>query len=334
MNHRADDPHPLESSSNGEAEGPGGGGEPGKESSADEELVDFSLFGDWTSWSSALVLVALFPVTAACLWPLAAVVAAVLPGGTGLWLLLYFAALLVVLIPGLEFLQVWLIGRGTRRPTAEEQAVLDPAFEDVLSRLGRGSKRRYRLRVLDDDNLNAAAGGGSLVMVTTRALHTLPDDQLKAVLAHELGHHAGLHPLVLLAQSWMYVPIAVVAWLSVRVHNLLAWITGLRMHWGLYLFLMGAALFLRLMLLILGLVLRLANLILVSFGRRAEYRADDMGVALGYGQSLEHALRTIEGIAPAQPEPSGAGSWLTNLESTHPPTAKRIERIRKTMAAS
>ena len=334
MNDQTDDPGPLEASPNGGAGGPGGGGEPGKESSADEGLVNFSWFGDWTSWSSALVLVALLPITGACLWPMAAIVAAVLPGSTDLWLLLYFVALPVVLIPGLEFLQVWLIGRGTRRPTAEEQAVLEPAFEDVLSRLGRGSKRRYRLRVIDDDNLNAAAGGGSLVMVTTRAVHTLPDDQLKAVLAHELGHHAGLHPLVLLAQGWMYLPISIVAWLSAKFHNVLAWITGLRMHWGVYLFLMGAALFLRLMLLILGLVLRLANLILVFFGRRAEYRADDMGVALGYGESLEQALRTIEGTVQAQPEPSGVGSWLTNLESTHPPTAKRIERIRKTMAAS
>ena len=188
------DPGPLEASPNGGAAGPGGGGEPGKESSADEGLVNFSLFGDWTSWSSALVLVALLPIhgrlfvadggdcrscAAGQHRPLAAAVFCGFAGGAD---------------PALEFLQVWLIGRGTRRPTAEEQAVLEPAFEDVLSRLGRGSKRRYRLRVIDDDNLNAAAGGGSLVMVTTRAVHTLPDDQLKAVLAHELGHHAGLQP--------------------------------------------------------------------------------------------------------------------------------------------
>ena len=334
MNDHTDDSHLLGASSNGEAEPPGGGGEAGTASSGDEALVDFSLFGDWTSWSAALVLVALFPITAACLWPLAAIVAAIVPGGTGLWFGLYFAALAVVLIPGLEFLQVWLIGRDTRQPTAEEQTVLEPAFQEVLSRLGRGSKRRYRLRVIDDDNLNAAAGGGSLVMVTTRALHTLPDHQLKAVLAHELGHHSGLHPVVLLAQGWMYVPIGIVAWIAVKIHNIVKWISEKKVHTGVYLFLLGFALFLRLILLVLGLVLRLANLILVFFGRRAEYRADDMGVALGYGPSLEQALRTIEGTAPAELQPSGAASWLTNFESSHPPTAKRIERIRKTMAAS
>ena len=333
MHDETEDPRPSEASSSSDAEGRGGGVEPDKESSAEDGLVNFSLFGDWTSWSSALVLVALFPVTAACLWPMAVIVGAVLPGGASLWALLYFAALPVVLIPGLEFLQVWLIGRGTRRPTAEELAVLEPAFEDVLSRLGRGSKRRYRLRVLDDDNLNAAAGGGSLVMVTTRALHTLPDDQLKAVLAHELGHHAGLHPLVSLAQGWVYLPIWIVAWLAEKIHNIVAWISGRKMRLNLYLFVVGVGLFLRLILLVLVLVLRLAYIILVFFGRRAEYRADDMGVALGYGQSLEQALRTIEGTAPAEPEPSGMGSWLTSLESTHPPTPKRIERIRKTMAA-
>ena len=280
------------------------------------------------------MLVALFPVTAACLWPLAAIVAAVLPGSIDLWLLLYLVAVPVVLIPGLGFLQVWLIGSGTRRPTAEEQAVLNPAFNEVLSRLGRGGKRRYRLRVIDDDYINAAAGGGSLVMVTTRALHTLPDDQLKAVLAHELGHHAGLRPLVLLAQAWMYVPIRIVAWVAAKIHNIVAWISGQKMGTSVYLFLLGVSLFLRLILLALGLVLGLANLIVVFFGRRAEYRADDMGVALGYGQDLEGALRTMESTAPAELRPAGAGSWLTNLGDTHPPTAKRIERIRKTLAAS
>lgn len=334
MNDHADDSHSLGASSNGEAESPGGEGEASAASSADEALVNFSLFGDWTSWSSALVLVALLPITAVCLWPMAAIVAAILPGATYHWFLLYFAALAVVLIPGLELLQVWLIGRDTRQPTTEEQAVLEPAFREVLSRLGRGSKRRYRLRVIDDDNLNAAAGGGSLVMVTTRALHTLPDDQLKAVLAHELGHHAGLHPLVLLAQGWMYVPIRIVAWVAAKLHKIVVWISGQKVNNRVYFALLAVALLLRLMLFVLGLVLRLANLILVSFGRRAEYRADDMGVALGYGHSLERALRTIEGTAPAELQPSGAGSWLTNLESTHPPTAKRIERIRKTMAAS
>ena len=102
---------------------------------------------------------------------------------------------------------------------------------------------------------------------------------------------------------------------------------------GVYWSLLGVSLFLRLMLLVLGLVLRLANLILVFFGRRAEYRADDMGVALGFGQGLEGALRTMESTGPGELQPAGAGSWLTNLESTHPPTAKRIERIRKTLAA-
>lgn len=335
MNDRPDDPGRLDASPNGEPEPPADG-EPDTASSADEGLVDFSLFGDWTSWSSALVLVALLPITAACLWPLAAIVAAILhTAGQHRFLA---AAVLGGSAVGADPRSGVSAGLADRQrhktPHPGGQAVLDPAFSEVLSRLGRGSKRRYRLRVIDDDHINAAAGGGSLVMVTTRALHTLPDDQLKAVLAHELGHHAGLHPVVLLAQAWMYVPIRIVAWVAARIHNIVAWISGRKVSPGVYWFLLGVSLFLRLMLLALGLMLRLANLILVFFGRRAEYRADDMGVALGYGQDLEGALRTMESTAPAEIQPSGAGSWLTNLEDTHPPTAKRIERIRKTLAAS
>ena len=71
----------------------------------DDGAIDLGRLGDWTSWSSLLVLLLLAPLTALCLTPFVFVASEVLPGGFWLWMILYFAALAVVLIPGLEFLQ-------------------------------------------------------------------------------------------------------------------------------------------------------------------------------------------------------------------------------------
>ena len=192
--------------------------------------VDFRYLGDWTSWSSLLVLLLLFPLTALCLTPFVFVASAVLPGSFGLWMILYFAALPLVLIPGLEFLQVRLVCPESRKPDPEELARLMLLWNRVLAGVGKGKKRRYRLRVADDYRVNAAAGGGSLVIVTTRALTSLPDSQLEAVLAHEFGHHVGFHPTMLLAQQWLARPLDWGDRLSVAMHNLLASLTRWQMH--------------------------------------------------------------------------------------------------------
>ena len=294
-------------------------------------LMDFKRFGDWTSWSSVLVLVALLPVTVVCLSPFAAIAGEILPGDFITWIVVYFAGLVVVLIPGLGFLQIWLIARGSRLPTSEELDRLTPAWEDVLSRVGKGSNRRYQLRVLDDPyNLNAFAGGGCVVMITTRSLWYLPEDQLRAVLAHELGHHAGMHPVVLLAQAWMYRPIAAFAWLTATVHNLLARIS--QSITSPIFFLVALLIFaLRMLLYILGMIVRIADLILLFFGRRAEYRADGMAVSLGYGNSLIAALLTIECEHPEELVQQATGSLLADLKKTHPPIPRRVQRIQEAM---
>ena len=294
--------------------------------------VNFGRLGDWTSWSSLLVLLLLAPLTALCLAPFTAVAAAVLPGDFVLWTILYFAALLLVFIPGLEFLQVWLVCPGSRKPSPEELARLMPLWDGVLAGVGRGKRRRYRIRVADDHRVNAAAGGGSLVIVTTRALATLPDGHLEAVLAHEFGHHVGFHPLVLLAQQWLGKPLDWAARLSITVHNLLAWLTGWRMHPIALVVVWAGVLLIRLALAVLDAVVKVAMLILLFFGRRAEYNADSVATKLGYGRELMGALGEMErqdaGALAHQEAPARASPFW----DTHPPTPKRIAKIHETMS--
>ena len=306
----------------------------GDSHSGGDGSVDFGRAGDWTSWSSLLVLLLLAPLTALCLAPFAFVASEVLPGGFWLWMILYFAALAVVLIPGLEFLQVWLVCPQSRKPSPEEMSRLTPLWDRVLARIGKGKRRRYRLRVADDQRINAAAGGGSLVIVTTRAMTSLPDNQLEAVLAHEFGHHVGFHPIMLLAQQWMARPLGWAERLSVAVHNLLAWLSGWRMHLLAFVLVWVAILAIRLALLALDAIVKAASFLLLFLGRQAEYKADTIATRLGYGCPLITALAEIERHYQAALDCQQAPVPTSPLWDTHPPTPNRIERIRHAMNES
>ena len=67
------------------------------------------------------------------------------------------------------------------------------------------------LAVTDSPELNAYACGGHVVAVSTGALELLPDDELHGVLAHELGHHLGLHTVALTITHWLSLPIITLA---------------------------------------------------------------------------------------------------------------------------
>ena len=296
--------------------------------------VDLRPLGDWTSWSSLLVLLLLVPLTGLCLAPFVFVVSGVLPGSFDLWMILYFAALPLALVPGLEFLQVRLVCPDSRKPMPDESARLLPLWDRVLARVGKGKRRRYRLRVADDHRINAAAGGGSLVIVTTHALNELPDRQLEAVLAHEFGHHVGLHPIVLMAQQWLAWPLDWASRLSVAVHKLLAWLTRWPMPLLLRVLVWTVVLLIRLALLALDAIVKIAALVLLFLGRHAEYHADAVATELGYGGELVEALSKMENHDAMDRSLEPVPVPVSPLWDTHPPTSKRLNRIRNLMATT
>ena len=82
-----------------------------------------------------------------------------------------------------------------RYPTPQERAKLEPVWREVTARAGVEG-RNYELWVEDSDGLNAVAAAGHIVGVTRFAMNELPNGELAAVMAHELGHHVGGHALV------------------------------------------------------------------------------------------------------------------------------------------
>ena len=107
---------------------------------------------------------------------------------------------------------------GAGRATNDEAARLEPAWRSVAQQLGI-RPRRYALAVLPSDELNAFACGGSLLVVTSYAIETLPRDEMTGVLAHELAHHLGFHTVALTVRQWLSLPIFLLARVGFFLQN-------------------------------------------------------------------------------------------------------------------
>jgi Zn-dependent protease with chaperone function len=174
--------------------------------------------------------------------------------------------------------------------------------------------------------VNAVATFGHLIAVTRGAM-ALPDAELEGILAHELGHHLKFHTFVTTAVFWFTLPvIAVVYVISFfrRVLRMLGWFFWLSGLFGLLLVVLWL---LGLIAGLLFLSISVQYVLLLLFGRFAEYSADDTAVQLGFGSGLLSALQMMAVV-----EPVGEPPTLTDrFWASHPPLYKRIRRLEHTV---
>ncbi len=211
---------------------------------------------------------------------------------------------------------------GARAPTPQEAALLESCWIDVCLH-SRLRPDRFVLAVADSEEMNAFASSGHLVVVTTGALHSLPDDELRGVLAHEVGHHLGFYGVALLTGYWLALPVHAVASIGFLVGRLAAAATE-RAGAG-PLAVLGDAV---------GLLLRAVSWAFLApvlafqavggiVGRSAELRADERAVQLGFGPELAAAMRRS---LPSQPTHAERG-LAERLFGAHPPMRTRIARV-------
>jgi len=182
---------------------------------------------------------------------------------------------------------------------------------------------------------NAFATGRSpstaVVAVTEGILARMNEQELAAVIAHELGH---IKHWDMLVQTIVAAMASAIMWLA----NMAQWgamFGGRDDDEG------GGNLIVTILVSIVASIA--AMLIQLAVSRSREYMADDFSAKLmGSGQPLSNALmRLHEGarqvppgeIAPATSHmfiaPSGAGRTLMNLFSTHPSLEARLENLKK-----
>ncbi|MEU2828359.1 M48 family metalloprotease [Streptomyces lavendulae] len=209
------------------------------------------------------------------------------------------------------------------RPLPHELAVLAPVWREVTARAGVDGSR-YQLWIEEGEELTASGAGGHLVIVTRRALETLPTSQLAAVLAHELGHHTAGHAWAQLLGWWYALPGRLARWALAAAAR-----SGRRRIRDVPPFavvLSGALVALagyRALFVTFGLPLLLLALpfLIAAVSRRTELRADRHAAALGFGPPLTQVLT-------AEPEEDGPG-LLRRLLSSHPDHRTRLHHLQR-----
>ncbi|MGA5290508.1 M48 family metalloprotease [Streptomyces pseudogriseolus] len=226
-----------------------------------------------------------------------------------------------------------------RYPTPQERAKLEPVWREVTARAGVDG-RTYELWVEDSDSLNAVAAAGHIVGVTRFAMNNLPNGELAAVMAHELGHHVGGHAWSGLLGYWYALP-GRIAWRLLRA------VTGFLFQVSRAFSCIGVAFFgvcvgglalatitslYGLPLLVLGMPYALA-----AVGRRSELRADRHAAALGFAPMLaavldklhqQEQLRTAALTAASQGAPV-PGTAASRLLSSHPDYHTRLHHLQQ-----
>jgi Zn-dependent protease with chaperone function len=212
---------------------------------------------------------------------------------------------------------------GARLPTPDERRHLEPLWQGVLlhTRMGR---RRFVLAVADSDDLNAFASGGNLVVITTGAIKSLPAAELQGVMAHEIGHHLGLESVAVTLGYWMALPVLAFARVGFFLQNVARAATQSFAESPLFTTI-GKAI--AAVLTAIAWVFQSSIIAWQSIAgatsRKAEYRADERAVQLGFGPELAAAMRR----SVADEMPSGARTWAERLFGSHPPLRTRIARV-------
>ena len=207
-----------------------------------------------------------------------------------------------------------------------------PELYSTVERLSRQADLpKPTVAVADSRVPNAFATGPtrskSVVCVTTGIVNTLDDDELEGVLAHELAHIKNRDMAVMTIASLLStIAFVVVRW---------GWLFGGRRNRG------GGIIVAVLVSLVVWVV---SYLLIRALSRYREYAADRGGARItGKPSALASALVTIDGSMDRVPEedlreqsemnaffiiPIESG-FIGRLFSTHPPTEKRVERLRE-----
>src|SRR5664279_2052976 len=221
------------------------------------------------------------------------------------------------------------------QPVTREQ--LPRAYEVVERLAAKDGLPMPKIYVIPSESPNAFATGRNpqhaSVAVTHGILGLLTDEELEGVLAHELGHVNNRDILISSVAATIAGAITMLASMGYWA-SLFGGMGGRddRDRGG------GGG-FVALLMLILAPIA--ATLIQLAVSRSREYQADATGAQLtGNPYALASALKKLDACSkriPMQASPSNAhlfivapllsGVSFANLFSTHPPIAKRIERL-------
>ena len=209
---------------------------------------------------------------------------------------------------------------GCRVPIGSERRRLQPILDEITKRVTEKTELDLKpvLYMIDDPAPNAMAIGSHSVAVTRGLFDSFDDNEIKGVLAHELGH---LFYRDTRQSAAMYGAF----WPTLIVHRVVAIIVAFTTpNSGMaFIFIGGFYIFMLIILWVIIGLLWLWNLMINLISRQQEYRADAFAAELGLRNEI------IQGLEKLAMMDFGKKGLIARLQDTHPNIMLRIGRLER-----
>lgn len=244
----------------------------------------------------------------------------------------YGTAILLTLLGlskvGHVFLKLFLGGRDA---IGRERNIIDPLLKTVLdeANLKKGTNftiENINLLIKDIKDPNALAFGYNTIMLTDGLLKTANEEELKAVIAHEVGHLYYKDSVTLISIVFGNFATRVCMWLYAIYAAISTFVMGIFGRMGLVGCIVALFAIIPLLVFLPVVIInwvgqKILEITLLWHGRKAEYRADKFADELGFGPGLIGFLEKIHMITESD------NSFFSRITSTHPAPMKRIGRL-------
>lgn len=211
--------------------------------------------------------------------------------------------------------------------TQDDKDYLLPIFEEVYEEAKNYTpniNQDIELYVTDSMAVNAFAVGRKTVAVTRGAIYAFSEDELKGILAHELGHMANGDTKALLIQLVGNGFFSLIIFALRLIMNIIQMISNALSGKNVVILVIAfVAFFSRLLIDVsIFLLLFIGDVIIALNSRYSEYLADEYSYLIGFGEDLKSALYVISKISMPR-----KATLTERLKASHPYTSARIERL-------
>lgn len=236
--------------------------------------------------------------------------------------IVYNVSIIIALSPLSEKL-LRLLNRVRPLETNREKEYLQPLFDEVYDRV----KEKYdnlmeiEVCVIDNMTVNAIALGRNTVAVTKGAMNTFTEDELKAVIAHEIAHlvHGDTMAYIYaIIGNGIFSIFVLIARLCLLFFEWLqSTLTGKHSIFSALMFLFKLYFEFCIWLMSFGF-----QVILSINSRKTEFRADKFSYMLGYDSDMIEALYLLEKISLGD-----NSSIIQKMIASHPRITLRIKKL-------
>ena len=212
-----------------------------------------------------------------------------------------------------------------RPPIMEEETRLQSCLQEVLK--STACEKQFCLRMVEEKEEKVICFGYDTIAISASLLKELTDEELKGVMAHELGHLISRDTMV----SWAFATAHHLPKMLRRSRLLVKLLIVLPVLYfivGFFsntlIFPIGAVWMFLVSSVVLDLLFGWLHLLLL---RQREYHQDKFAHRLGYGRGLREAL-----VKLAQANEQQVNAWLTLLYGRTPVIYHRIRRLEQLLA--